>query len=151
VFKPEFPAFCLTYVQNFSRDYLYLPPNGPKSLRLWSSISLRPWGGTSSKGHLSHKWGLSKFSSKRLPSKSVSSTTSAMEDISSLPAQKPSLWKRLKSVVFNAKDTFKQSGFKGVVKRYGWKVFAVFFVYYLVRDVTLYILIPWLIAKHFVG
>lgn len=75
-----------------------------------------------------------------------------MEQISSIPApSKPSLWKRLKSIIYEARDTFRQSGFKGVVKRYGWKVFAVFFVYYLVRDVTLYILIPWLIAKHFVG
>lgn len=46
-----------------------------------------------------------------------------------------------------AKAVFKESGFKGVIKRYGWKFFAFFFVYYLIRDVTLYILIPWYIAQ----
>ncbi len=67
------------------------------------------------------------------------------------PLPKPSPWRRLMLVVSEARDTFKVSGFKGVVRRYGWRIFAVFFVYYLVRDVTLYVLIPWLIAKHFVG
>lgn len=45
------------------------------------------------------------------------------------------------------KQTFKESGFKGVSKRYGWKLFAAFFVYYLVRDVILYILLPYLVYK----
>ena len=32
-------------------------------------------------------------------------------------------------------------------KKYGWKVAIGIFIYYLVRDVTLYILIPYLIFK----
>lgn len=49
--------------------------------------------------------------------------------------------------VVEARQEFKKGGFKGVFRRYGWKLFAVFFVYYLVRDVTLYILLPWYIAQ----
>lgn len=45
------------------------------------------------------------------------------------------------------KATFKESGFKGVTQKYGWKLFAAVFVYYLVRDVTLYILLPYLVYR----
>ena len=50
-------------------------------------------------------------------------------------------------VVREAKDTFKASGLKGVIRRYGWKFFAVFFAYYLIRDITLYVLLPWYLAS----
>ncbi len=53
----------------------------------------------------------------------------------------------LKTLIQEVKSTFKTSGFKGVVKKYGWKIFAVFFAYYLIRDITIYILIPYLIVK----
>ncbi len=36
-------------------------------------------------------------------------------------------------------------------KRYGWKVGAAIFVYYLVRDTILYIILPILIAKEIAG
>lgn len=49
------------------------------------------------------------------------------------------------------KATFKQSGFKGVTQKYGWKLFLAVFIYYLVRDVTLYILIPYLVYQGFAG
>ena len=42
---------------------------------------------------------------------------------------------------------YKEKGFKGFVKEVGWKVFALVFIFYLIRDVILYILIPYLIAK----
>lgn len=45
------------------------------------------------------------------------------------------------------KQTWKQSGFKGLYRRYGIKLFLAFFFYYLIRDVTIYILIPLWIAK----
>lgn len=45
-------------------------------------------------------------------------------------------------VIREAKQVFREGGIKGVLRRYGWKVFAVFFVYYLVRDITIYILLP---------
>ncbi|MBC8365807.1 hypothetical protein H8E52_00205 [bacterium] len=36
-------------------------------------------------------------------------------------------------------------------KRYGWKVGAAIFLYYLVRDTILYIILPILIAKEIAG
>lgn len=42
---------------------------------------------------------------------------------------------------------FRASGVKGLGKAYGWKVVAAFFVYYLVRDLTIYVLLPWLAAR----
>ncbi len=36
-------------------------------------------------------------------------------------------------------------------KRYGWKVGAAIFLYYLVRDTILYIVLPILIAREIVG
>jgi hypothetical protein len=61
----------------------------------------------------------------------------------------PSLWSRTKHTIKECRETFKQNGFKGVFRRYGWRVFAVFFCYYLVRDLILYVLIPYLIARGF--
>ncbi|MBK9322320.1 MAG: hypothetical protein IPM97_05095 [Bdellovibrionaceae bacterium] len=43
--------------------------------------------------------------------------------------------------------TFRESGLRGVFKKYGWKLFLAFFIYYLVRDVLLYILLPYLLYK----
>lgn len=51
-------------------------------------------------------------------------------------------------VLREAKQVFREGGLKGVIRRYGWKFFAVFFTYYLIRDVTIYILIPWYVAKN---
>lgn len=47
--------------------------------------------------------------------------------------------------------TFKESGFKGVSKKYGWKLFLAVFVYYLIRDITIYIVIPYLVYQGFAG
>ena len=35
------------------------------------------------------------------------------------------------------------------IKKYGWKAAVGIFLYYLVRDVSLYIVLPYLIAKGF--
>jgi len=43
--------------------------------------------------------------------------------------------------------TFRQGGFRGTLKRYGWTLFAGFFLFYLVRDATLYLLLPYLAAR----
>ena len=56
----------------------------------------------------------------------------------------------VKATLQECRVTFKDGGFKAVVRRYGWKIFAVFFVYYLVRDAIIYLLIPYLVAKHFI-
>jgi hypothetical protein len=37
--------------------------------------------------------------------------------------------------------------FRIVYKKYGWKILAAIFCYYLIRDVTIYIIIPYLIAR----
>ena len=50
-----------------------------------------------------------------------------------------------------AKKTFRARGFKGLLRTYGWKIFTAFFAYYLLRDLTLYILLPWLVAKGLVS
>ena len=42
---------------------------------------------------------------------------------------------------------FKEDGFKGLIKEGGWKLLIYFFLYYLIRDTILYILIPYLIVK----
>ncbi len=49
------------------------------------------------------------------------------------------------------KATFKEGGVKAVTQKYGWKLFLGVFVYYLVRDLTLYVLIPYLIYQGFAG
>lgn len=41
----------------------------------------------------------------------------------------------------------KREGFKSLIKKRGWKVFAAVIAYYTIRDTILYILIPFLIAK----
>lgn len=47
----------------------------------------------------------------------------------------------------NARGVLRESGIKGLFRKYGWKFVAVVFTYYLIRDVTLYILIPMFIFK----
>ena len=37
--------------------------------------------------------------------------------------------------------------FRELILKYGWKFAVVIFFYYLVRDVSLYIVLPWLIAR----
>ena len=50
---------------------------------------------------------------------------------------------RLKEAV----TVLRASGMKGLVKAYGWRVVAGVVAYYLIRDITLYILLPWLVAE----
>ncbi len=56
-------------------------------------------------------------------------------------------WSKLKKLLSEMKKTWRESGIKGLYKKYGFKLFFAFFCYYLIRDVTIYILIPWWIAK----
>ena len=44
---------------------------------------------------------------------------------------------------------FKEDGFKGVLRKGGWKILFYFFMFYLIRDSILYILIPYLVLKGF--
>ncbi len=54
-----------------------------------------------------------------------------------------------RAAILDCKRIFKDGGFRGVVAKYGWKIFAIFFVYYLTRDLILYVLLPYLLAKPF--
>ncbi|UYL10631.1 hypothetical protein B9G69_008590 [Bdellovibrio sp. SKB1291214] len=53
------------------------------------------------------------------------------------------------TVFKDVKQTYKDGGFKGLRKKYGWKMFAVIISYYLVRDITLYVLIPYFVIRSF--
>ena len=39
---------------------------------------------------------------------------------------------------------------KNLIQKYGWKMAIGIFFYYLIRDVSLYIVLPWLIAKNYI-
>ena len=45
----------------------------------------------------------------------------------------------------------KTEGVKAFVKKKGWKFLVAFILFYLIRDVTLYIIIPYLIVDKIVG
>ncbi|MGZ3769584.1 MAG: hypothetical protein ACXVCR_08020 [Bdellovibrio sp.] len=49
--------------------------------------------------------------------------------------------------LYKAKTIFKESGIKGIIRHFGWKICALFFMYYLIRDLTIYVLLPWYFAK----
>lgn len=63
-----------------------------------------------------------------------------------LAALKQKAFLKTRSMVTFA-QSLKRDGIKVTFKRYGWKIFVLLFTYYLVRDVTLYIIIPWWVAK----
>ncbi|MCB0282580.1 MAG: hypothetical protein H6627_14180 [Calditrichae bacterium] len=44
----------------------------------------------------------------------------------------------------------KKDGLKSFVKQKGWKIVALIFAYYLVRDTILYIIIPYLIINNII-
>ncbi len=44
----------------------------------------------------------------------------------------------------------KKEGFKSLLKKRGWRVFAVVVGYYLVRDSIVYIIVPYLIAQNII-
>ena len=49
----------------------------------------------------------------------------------------------------NTKESGLRQAIKMMFKKYGWKVGLAIFMYYLIRDVTLYIILPYLIMKGF--
>ena len=44
-------------------------------------------------------------------------------------------------------EVYKKEGFKGVIKKGGYKILLYFFLFYLIRDVILYIIIPYFFGK----
>ncbi|WP_409480277.1 hypothetical protein [Pseudobdellovibrio sp. HCB154] len=57
-----------------------------------------------------------------------------------------SLFSKAKDLFLTLKHDFKTLGMKATFKKHGWKLFAIFFVYYLIRDSLLYIVIPGLVG-----
>jgi len=47
-------------------------------------------------------------------------------------------------------DIIKKDGIKSFIKQKGWKVIALIFSYYLVRDTILYIILPYLIINNII-
>ena len=56
-------------------------------------------------------------------------------------------------VLHELRKNTRKSGIKEAIKlmfrKYGWKVGLAIFMYYLIRDVTLYIILPYLIMRGF--
>lgn len=67
-----------------------------------------------------------------------------------IPSPK-ALFQQLKKLLSEMKEIWKKDGFKGLYKKYGFKLFIFFIAYYLIRDSLIYIILPWLIAKHFLN
>jgi len=55
-------------------------------------------------------------------------------------------WIKFRSQCQDMRLVWKQQGFKALVKQYGWKFFLVVFCYYLIRDITLYLVLPYMVA-----
>ena len=59
--------------------------------------------------------------------------------------------KALEKLRSDAKKSGVKIAIKNMFKKYGWKLGLAIFIYYLIRDVTLYIIIPYLIYKGFLS
>ena len=59
--------------------------------------------------------------------------------------------RRLPGHLRTLRDERRQLGWKGLFRKRGWKLVLLFIVFYLIRDVTLYILIPLGIAAGIFG
>lgn len=63
--------------------------------------------------------------------------------------KKQILW--IKEKLVEMKLTWKESGFKGLYKKYGFKLFLAFFCYYLIRDLIIYVYLPWYFASKLIN
>ena len=61
------------------------------------------------------------------------------------------MFKVLHELRTNTKESGLRQAIKMMFKKYGWKLGVAIFMYYLIRDVTLYIVIPYLIYRGFIG
>lgn len=57
------------------------------------------------------------------------------------------LFRWYKFFILDSVAMIRESGFKTFLRKRGWKVIAVVFIYYLIRDTFLYILLPYLVAR----
>lgn len=54
---------------------------------------------------------------------------------------------QIKMLFSEMKMTWRKSGFKGLYRLYGIKLFVAFFIYYLLRDCLIYLIIPWYVTS----
>jgi|TARA_Y100000389_G_scaffold204098_1_gene255004 hypothetical protein len=59
------------------------------------------------------------------------------------------MFKALTELRSNTREFGLKSAMKMMFKKYGWKVGVALFMYYLIRDIILYIIIPYLVVKGF--
>ncbi len=71
---------------------------------------------------------------------------SAMTIINKL-ASKNIIIRMYKYYIIDSIIIVRKEGFKSLLKKRGWKIFAAVIGYYVVRDTILYILIPYLAAR----
>ncbi len=57
------------------------------------------------------------------------------------------MFKALHELRKNTRESGIKEAIRMMFKKYGWKVGLAIFMYYLIRDVTLYIIIPYLIYR----
>ena len=58
------------------------------------------------------------------------------------------MFKALNELRNNARESGIRAAIRIMFKKYGWKLGVAIFMYYLIRDVTLYIIIPYLVYKN---
>ena len=61
------------------------------------------------------------------------------------------MFKALHELRKNTRESGLRKAIRIMFKKYGWKLGVAIFMYYLIRDVTLYIIIPYLIYKGFMS
>ena len=59
------------------------------------------------------------------------------------------MFKVLNELRKNTRESGIKEAIKLMFRKYGWKVGLAIFMYYLIRDVTLYIILPYLILRGF--
>jgi hypothetical protein len=56
-------------------------------------------------------------------------------------------WKKFREQCQEMRLVWRQSGFKALIAKYGWRFFAIVFCFYLIRDITLYLVLPYMVAQ----
>ena len=59
------------------------------------------------------------------------------------------MFKVLHELRKNTRESGIREAIRKMFKKYGWKVGLAIFMYYLIRDVTLYIIMPYLVMRGF--
>lgn len=63
-------------------------------------------------------------------------------------ASKNLIFRLYKYYIIDSILIVKKEGFKSLLKKRGWKVFAIIVGYYVVRDSIMYIIVPYLVAQN---